>query len=198
MAVIIAIVIAYLLGSLSCSVILSKVLKTVDPRTEESGNAGATNVLRVLGKKEALVVLIGDIVKGLIAVWIGHLFNIHAFFLGLVAFAAVVGHIYPLYFKFKGGKGVATAVGATLGLSFVSGIVMAIVWVAVAFVTSFASLASMISVIVGVLMLVIFSQAAYFLPSLLIAALVIWKHKDNITRLQNKTEDKIDIKKIFS
>ncbi|EKD77850.1 MAG: hypothetical protein ACD_42C00153G0003 [uncultured bacterium] len=197
MAAIIAIVIAYLLGSLSTSIILSKVLKAPDPRTEGSGNAGATNILRTLGKKEALVVLVGDILKGLIAVLIGHALQVEGFMLGLVAFAAVVGHVFPLFFKFKGGKGVATSIGCVLGLSFISGIIMAVVWVAVAAIVGYASLASMVSVVVAIILLLIFSKTAYFIPSVLIAALVIWKHTDNIKRLQDKSEPKVDLKQVF-
>lgn len=192
MSALIAIVIAYLLGSLSSAIIVSKIFKTADPRTEGSGNAGATNVLRIAGKKQAALVMVGDILKGLIAVWIGHLFHIHAFWLGLVAFAAVVGHVFPVYFGFKGGKGVATAIGATLGLSLLPGILMAVAWGAVALVTRYSSLASIIAVILAPIFLLIFAKVAFFIPSALIAALIIWKHKDNIKRLQNKTETKIE------
>ncbi len=191
MTAIIAIVIAYLLGSLSTSIILSKVLKTADPRTQGSGNAGATNVLRILGKQQAIIVLIGDILKGAIAVWIGHLLHVRGFMLGIVGLAAVIGHVYPLYFKFKGGKGVATAIGVTLALSFISGILMAAAWLAVAFALRYSSLASLIAVILAPIFLLIFSHASYFIPSVLIALLIIWLHKENIDRLRNKTEGKI-------
>ncbi len=191
MLAIIAIVIAYLLGSVSCAIILSKVLKTPDPRTEGSGNAGATNVLRIAGKYQAALVLVGDALKGLVAVLIGHLFHVYGFMLGIVAFAAVLGHVYPLYFGFKGGKGVATAIGAVLGLSLISGILMAAAWGAIAFTMRYSSLASLVTVILAPIFLLIFSHASYFLPAVLIAALVVWKHKDNIKRLQNKTESKI-------
>ncbi|PIZ03933.1 MAG: acyl-phosphate glycerol 3-phosphate acyltransferase [Gammaproteobacteria bacterium CG_4_10_14_0_8_um_filter_38_16] len=192
MSALIAIVLAYLLGSLSSAIIISKILKTADPRTAGSGNAGATNMLRIAGKRQALLVMIADILKGLVAVWIGHLFHMHAFWLGLVAFAAVIGHIFPVYFGFKGGKGVATAIGATAGLSFLAGILMAAAWGAVALVTRYSSLASIIAVILAPIFLLIFAKAILFIPSALIAALIIWKHKDNIGRLQNKTETKIE------
>src|SRR3990167_5239321 len=191
MSALIAMIVAYLLGSLSASIIIAKILKTPDPRTAGSGNAGATNVLRLSGKKQAALVLIGDTFKGLVAVWIAHILHVVRLDLGLVAFAAVVGHIYPIYFNFKGGKGVATAVGAILGLSFISGVLMAASWAAIAFVTRYSSLASLISVILAPIFLIIFSQSPFFFPAILIAALVIWKHKDNIARLQNKTENKI-------
>lgn len=192
LSALIAIIIAYLLGSLSSAILVSKILKTPDPRTEGSGNAGATNVLRIAGKKEAAIVMAGDILKGLIAVWIGHLFHMHAFWLGLVALAAVAGHIFPLYFGFKGGKGVATAIGAVLGLSFISGIVMAAAWGVVAFITRYSSLASLIAIALAPILLLIFAKAAFFIPAVLIAALIAWKHKDNIDRLKNKTESKIE------
>lgn len=194
MAFIFALIIAYLLGSISCSIVLAKVNKTPDPRTAGSTNAGATNVLRTSGKKDALIVLVGDILKGLIAVLIGHFLHVFGFELGLVALAAVVGHIFPVFFGFKGGKGVATAIGTFLGLSVFSGILTAIVWVVVAFLTGYASLASIVSVILGMVFLTIFSLPAYFIPTLCIALLVIWKHKDNIERLKNKTESKIKFK----
>jgi len=193
MSTIIALIIAYLIGSLSGSIILSKIMKTPDPRTQGSGNAGATNVLRTLGKQRAFMVLAVDLIKGLLAIWIGYLFHLHHFFLGLVGLAAVLGHVFPLYFKFKGGKGVATTIGATLGLSFISGILIGAVWVAIALTLRYASLASLITVILAPVFLLIFSSAAYFIPFAMIAALIIWQHKDNIERLRNKTEDKISL-----
>lgn len=192
MSALIAMIIAYLLGSVSSAIIISKIFKTADPRTEGSGNAGATNILRLAGKKQAVMVLIVDLLKGLIAVWIGHLFHLHAFMLGIVALAAVVGHIYPLYFGFKGGKGVATAIGATVGLSFLCGILVAIIWGIVAFTMRYSSLASIIAIILIPIFLIIFAKAAFFIPGVLIAALIVWKHKENITKLQNKTESKIE------
>jgi glycerol-3-phosphate acyltransferase PlsY len=192
MSEIIAIIIAYLLGSISCAILIAKIYKTPDPRTEGSGNAGATNVLRIAGKQQAAMVLIGDMLKGLVAVLIGHLFGVQGFALGLVALAAVVGHIFPLYFGFKGGKGVATAIGAVMGLSVISGILMAAVWGAIAFTTRYSSLASIITVILAPVFLLIFAKAAFFIPLAATAALIVWKHKENIVRLQNKTESKIE------
>lgn len=194
MSAIIALVIAYLIGSLSTSIILAKVLKMPDPRTQGSGNAGATNVLRTAGKKEALIVLAGDGLKGLIAVWIAALlFHLPPMMLGMVALAAVVGHVFPVFFGFKGGKGVATAVGSVLGLNVLSGILMIACFAGIAFVTRYASLASLITVILAPIFLLFFGHGAYFIPTALIAALVIYKHKDNILRLKNNTESKIEL-----
>ena len=192
MSAIIAIVIAYLLGSVSCAIILAKFTNNIDPRELGSKNAGATNVLRTSGKKDAAIVLVGDMLKGLLAVWIAaFIFHAHGFALGLVGVAAVVGHIFPLYFGFKGGKGVATAISVALGLSFFSGLLVLIAWAAIAFITRYSSLASIVSVILMPVFLTIFSTAAYFIPTALIAALIIWKHKENIARLKSNTETKI-------
>lgn len=188
----IALAIAYLLGSISTAIIVSKIYKTADPRVEGSGNAGATNVLRIAGKKQAAIVLIGDVLKGLIAVWIAaHILQVKPFGLGLVALVAVVGHVFPLYHKFEGGKGVATAIGGVLALSFIAGILMIAVWVAIAFVTRFSSLASMAAVVLAPVFLLIFAKAAFFIPTALMAALIVWKHQENIVRLRTRTEEKI-------
>ncbi|MCH9769370.1 MAG: glycerol-3-phosphate 1-O-acyltransferase PlsY [Gammaproteobacteria bacterium] len=189
---IIFMIIAYLLGSLSMAIILSKYLKFPDPRNEGSGNAGATNVLRTVGKDKAIMVLIGDILKGLIAVLLARLFGVQGFMLGLVAFAAVIGHMYPVFFGFKGGKGVATAMGTIIVLSLWVGIVAAIVWVAIAFILRYASLASLIAAAAAPILMLIFGHMVYFIPVLLIAGAIFWKHKDNIRRLKTGTENKIN------
>lgn len=191
MLTIASIVLAYLLGSVSCAIIVSKIAKLPDPRTQGSGNAGATNVLRIGGKKQAAIVLIGDLLKGLIAIWIGYLLHVSGMKLGFVGLAAVIGHIFPVYFGFKGGKGVATALGVVFGLSLISGVLMAASWAAIAFTLRYSSLASLIAVILAPVFLVIFAKASYGIPVACIALLIIWKHKDNIVRLQNKTESKI-------
>lgn len=193
MASIIAIIVAYLLGSLSTSIILSKVMQFNDPRTEGSGNAGATNVLRNFGKNKAAMVLLGDVVKGLIAVMIGRMLGVQGFALALVAVAAVIGHVYPVFFGFKGGKGVATALGSILGLSFAVGLIAMIAWAAIAYITKYASLASLVAVVASPVMIIFLSRGAYFIPVLAIAALIVWQHWDNIQRLQSGTESKIQL-----
>ena len=107
---------AYLIGSISCSIILSKITGQADPRLHGSKNAGATNVLRTQGRKNAVVVLIGDMLKGVITVWGGQLLHLNPHLISWMAFAAILGHVFPIYFGFKGGKGVATALGALLVL----------------------------------------------------------------------------------
>ncbi len=194
MMTIIALIIAYLLGSLSSAIILSKIMKFQDPRSQGSGNPGATNVLRYAGRNQALMVLIGDALKGLIAVLIGHILGVHGVMLGLVALAAVLGHVFPLYFKFKGGKGVATGFGTLIMLSFWVAVVTAIIWAAVVFITRFVSLASLVAAAAAVIFAVIFGYSIYAFPIFLIAALLVWTHKDNIQRLLNKTESKVNLK----
>jgi acyl phosphate:glycerol-3-phosphate acyltransferase len=189
----ISIVIAYLLGSISCSILLAKYVKLPDPRDVGSGNAGTMNVLRTAGKNKAIVVLAGDALKGIIAVLIGRILGQQGFALGLVAFAAVVGHIYPVFFKFKGGKGVATALGSILLLNFWVGIIALIVWGIIAAVFRYASMASLASIVISPFLFLIFGYFSYFIPALLIAALIVWKHWANIQRLRNKTEPKIHL-----
>ena len=188
---IIVFAIAYLIGSLSTSILLAKVKGKSDPRSVGSGNAGATNVLRTSGKTDALIVLIGDVLKGVIAVWLAKAGGLQGFALGLAGFCCVLGHIFPVYFKFKGGKGVATALGVILCLSLWSGIIAAIVFAAIVFITRYVSLGSIIAAAASPFILAIFSHASYFFPALFIAVLIIWKHKANIDRLKSKTESKI-------
>ncbi len=188
---IISVVIAYLLGSLSSAILVAKIMNLPDPRSEGSSNPGATNMLRMHDKKVAGVVLAGDAIKGLIAVWIGHLFGANDFMLGLVAVAAVLGHIFPVFFRFKGGKGVATTIGALFGFSLLLGIVAVAIWAAVAYFFRYASLASL-AVAAAAPVLMLFTTAAATLPLLIITALIVWQHSANIERLKSGTETKLE------
>lgn len=194
MANVICVVIAYLLGSLQTSVLLSKILKFPDPRTQGSGNAGATNVLRTIGKNQALATLIGDVLKGFIAVMIARIFGVTGFFLALTAFAAVAGHVFPCFFQFRGGKGVATGIGGLLLLSPFIAILAIVLWLVIVFTTRYVSLASLIAAGATPILILIFSKTAYFIPILLMAGLIIWKHKENIQRLRAGTESKVNLK----
>lgn len=189
---IIAMVIAYLLGSVSTSIILSKYLKFPDPREVGSGNAGATNVLRTVGKTQGLYVLLGDALKGLLAIWIGMLFGVHGIMLGFVGVAAVIGHIFPVFFGFKGGKGVATMLGVVLGLSLWAGLLSAAVWAAVVFVTRYVSFASLCAAGAAFVLSLVFGKYYYAFPILIMGALVAWRHMENIERLRAGTESKIE------
>lgn len=191
MMTIISIIIAYLLGSVSSAIIVSKLAKLPDPRKGGSGNPGASNVLRLSGKSYAALVLLGDALKGFIAVLIGMILGVHLFWLAFVALAAVIGHMYPVFFGFKGGKGVATAIGSYFAISLPLGIVGVGVWVVMAFIFRYASLASLTAcIIVPFVDLVI--HPACFVGLALIAAMVVYRHMSNIDRLRNGTEDKLD------
>ncbi|OGO89899.1 MAG: acyl-phosphate glycerol 3-phosphate acyltransferase [Coxiella sp. RIFCSPHIGHO2_12_FULL_42_15] len=191
MGFIVSVVIAYLLGSISCAILVAKFLNLPDPRTQGSGNAGATNMLRTSGTKAGIMVLIGDVLKGIIAIVIGYLFHVKGFGLGLVGLAAVIGHIFPLFFKFKGGKGVATAAGALLAISFWTFIFVLISWGIVLFITRFVSLASIIAGLAAPIYLLIGGNYVFFVPFALVSALIIWKHSSNIQRLRAGTEGKV-------
>ncbi|HVV68334.1 MAG TPA: glycerol-3-phosphate 1-O-acyltransferase PlsY [Gammaproteobacteria bacterium] len=188
---IIFIIIAYLVGSLSSAILVCKAMSLPDPRTEGSGNAGATNVLRIAGKLPAILTLVGDLLKGFLPVLIAYLLGAWGFMLALVALAAVVGHIFPLFFKFQGGKGVATLFGGMLVLSFPIALISLIVWIVVVAISRYISLASLVAVVLGTL-LVLFFHTVYFLPILIAAILIIWRHMENIQRLKAGTENKFN------
>lgn len=183
---------AYLVGSLSSAIFVCRFMHLPDPRTQGSKNPGATNVLRIGGKTPALITLGGDVLKGTIPVLLAHLFGISGFFLGLVAIAAFIGHLFPVFFGFEGGKGVATALGGLLGLSLFAALIAVVIWIAVAAITRYSSLAALIAAVCAPFLVLFFSQASYFLPVLLMSGLLIWRHWGNILRLRAGTETKIN------
>lgn len=193
---ILSVIIAYLLGSIQVSVILSKLFKFPDPRSRGSHSAGATNVLRTAGKNQALITLIGDVLKGVFAVLIAIILHAIPFFWACAALAAVAGHIFPCFFHFRGGKGVATGLGGLLMLSPFIAILLAVIWLIVVLGTRYISLGSLITAAASPILILIFSseRTAYFIPILVMACLIIWKHKDNIKRLRSGTESKVTLK----
>jgi len=188
---IIFLAIGYVVGSLSSAIIVCKLLGLPDPRTTGSQNPGTTNVLRLGGKVPAAITLVGDIFKGILPVMLAKAFGIHGVMLGLIGVAALIGHIYPVFFGFKGGKGVATALGACIGLSLGLGVAMLVTWLIVAVVFRYSSLAALIAAVLAPIYAAIFTQWGYFLPVLIITAILIWRHLDNIKRLRAGTETKI-------
>jgi glycerol-3-phosphate acyltransferase PlsY len=189
------IIFAYLMGSVCSAIIVCRLFSLPDPRTQGSKNPGASNVLRLAGKQYAAYVIVGDVLKGAIPVLLAKYVHVSVPALGFMALAAVVGHIYPIFFGFKGGKGVATAIGALLGLNFVFGTLVAATWIILVNVTRYASLASIASVALAPLYsLFIVRGPDLFPPLLIIAILVIYKHRGNITRLMEGTEPKIQLK----
>lgn len=184
-------VIAYLIGSLSSAIIVCKFLNLPDPRMQGSMNPGATNVLRIGGKTPALITLAGDMLKGFIPVFIGHLIGISGVFLGLIAIAAFLGHIYPVFFKFQGGKGVATSAGAILALSPIVGVAAIVSWLLVAVIFRYSSLAALVAAIAAPILMLLLGDKTYFLSTLIIAVMLIGKHWDNIQRLRSGSEGKM-------
>ncbi|GAK84662.1 acyl-phosphate:glycerol-3-phosphate O-acyltransferase PlsY [Vibrio ponticus] len=140
---------AYLLGSISSAVLICRVLRLPDPRNVGSNNPGATNVLRIGGRKAAVSVLLCDMLKGTIPVWSGYYLGIDPLMLGLAAIAACLGHMYPLFFHFKGGKGVATALGAIapIGLDLTAMVIAT--WIVVAFIFRYSSFAALVTVLLA-------------------------------------------------
>ncbi len=187
----IALVVAYLLGSVSSSILVSKIFKTPDPREEGSGNPGTTNMLRLAGKKPALYTLLGDVLKGVVAILIARwILGQIGFNLGLVAVAVYIGHVFPVFHKFKGGKGVATGFGAMLALSPLVGAIVIVVWGATAAIFRYSSLAALVAYLVAPFLMLFLSSPAYFIGFAVIAVLVFWRHQGNIQRLRARTETK--------
>lgn len=187
-----AILLAYFIGSLSSAIIVSRMFDLPDPREEGSKNPGATNVLRLGGKKFAAVVLVFDVLKGLLPVLCAYYAGIEVSTLGYVGLASVIGHMYPIYYRFHGGKGVATTIGAYLGLHLFVGLSVAAIWLIVSHFYRYSSLASLISITLAPIVgLIIAPNPGYFVPMLVIVVLVIFKHRENIQRLLDGTEPKI-------
>ena len=182
---------AYLIGSISCAIILSKLFGLNDPRQVGSGNPGATNVLRSGNKTAAAMTLIGDMLKGLIPVLIARFFTDDTIILASTALGAFLGHLYPIYYRFKGGKGVATLFGVFLGINPVIFVVMATVWLAIAKVFKMSSLASLCAGGSALLMSLFQPSIPLLGATFAIIALLFWKHRENIERLRAGTESKI-------
>ena len=189
-----AAVLAYLIGSLSFAVIVSRALGLPDPHSYGSGNPGATNVLRSGSKKAALLTLLGDTLKGVAAVLLAKAFatqfGITVNGVALVAVTVFLGHLFPVFFGFKGGKGVATAAGVLWALDWRVGLGLTAIWALVFAVTRVSSLSALIgSAAAPVLGYVFFGNGAVFYATLVMAALLFWRHKDNIRRLATGEEE---------
>ncbi len=182
----------YLIGSISTAIIVCKLMRLEDPRTQGSGNPGATNVLRVGGKVPAAITLIGDAAKGFVPVFAAQALAIDPLYVGLTALAAVLGHLFPVFFQFKGGKGVATGFGAIFGIYWLVGLLTVASWLAVSLAFRYSSLAALVSLALLPLYLWITTRSmALVVCGLAIAVLVFWRHKANISRLIKGTEPKI-------
>jgi glycerol-3-phosphate acyltransferase PlsY len=188
---------AYVLGSVSFAVIVSKLMGIQDPRTYGSGNPGATNVLRSGKKLAAALTLLGDGLKGLLAVWvakhIGPQYGVDVAGVAWVALAVIVGHMWPMFFNLKGGKGVATAIGVMFGLNPVVGLLVVVTWLLVAAVFRYSSLAAMVALGMSPL------YGAFLMPrgnpelgiTMVIGLLVFYRHRGNLIKLLTHQEKKI-------
>jgi acyl phosphate:glycerol-3-phosphate acyltransferase len=183
---------AYLLGSLSSAILVSRLMGLPDPRTQGSNNPGATNVLRIGGKKAAALTLFGDGLKGFVPVIIGHQLGVTPLVLGLTGLAAFLGHLYPLFFSFKGGKGVATALGVQFGISWHIGAAVAAIWLLVAFGLKISSLAALTAMALAPLAVWLFwPDPALIVIQVIITAMLFWRHRSNIRDLLTGKEGKI-------
>ncbi|HED19834.1 MAG TPA: glycerol-3-phosphate 1-O-acyltransferase [Gammaproteobacteria bacterium] len=182
----------YLLGSLSSAIIICHLLGLPDPRGQGSGNPGATNVLRIGGKKAAAATLIGDMLKGLIPVLIAKLLGADLAIQAAVAVAAFLGHLYPLFFGFRGGKGVATALGVLLGIHWPVGLLTIATWLVIAKVFKISSLAALLAILVTPLYVWwLIPSESLLIAILFMGTLLFWRHRSNIKGLLAGTEGKI-------
>ena len=201
-------IIAYCIGSISSSVIISKKMAGFDVRERGSGNAGSTNVLRTVGKKAALLTLVCDIMKGVVAILISIIIGLiakdanKAILLEIAGLLVVVGHTFPVFFKFKGGKGVATSLGVLLMTNWKIGLICLIFALALMITTKMVSLGSIsAAVLFAVLTLfiregyIIQYSGTYVIYAILLAALVIFNHRSNLKRIMSGTENKLDFSK---
>ena len=193
MSILIAIVLSYLLGSIMFSLIIGKMLKGVDIRKHGSGNAGATNTLRVLGVVPAIIVFALDISKGIAAVWIGEwLTDGNQWATVGCGLAAIVGHNWPIFFKFRGGKGIATTIGVVAVLSFVPAACAGVIAIAAVIITRYVSLGSLIFTALMPLSALIFKEPIEIIAAMLvILVFAFYRHRSNIVRLVRGEENKL-------
>ena len=200
-----ATVLAYLLGSLSFAVIVSRLMGLKDPRSYGSNNPGATNVLRSGNKKAAIATLLLDALKGWLPVvlvkWFGSDYGLNDGTVAAVAFAAFLGHLFPIFFKFQGGKGVATAAGALLGIDWLLGLVVLATWLIVAYFTRYSSAASMVSAALAPLYYLLgdrgpwYAERSVLLSIFMIGLLLVIRHRENINKLMLGKESKLNFAK---
>jgi glycerol-3-phosphate acyltransferase PlsY len=187
---------AYLIGSISSAIIVCRLMGLSDPRSEGSNNPGATNVLRIGGKKAAAITLLGDMLKGVLPVAAGHLLDVSTLTFALAAMAAFLGHLYPVFFGFKGGKGVATALGTQFGLHWGIGLAVAGIWLFMAKVVKISSLSALVSMALApVIIYWIWPTDELIVMQIIMSIILFWRHKSNIQRLISGEESLIGKKK---
>lgn len=196
---------AYLLGSLSFAVIVSRLMGLSDPRSYGSKNPGATNVLRSGSKVAALITLLLDALKGwlpvALVVWYGERFGLQEGTVALVGLAAFLGHLYPVFFRFQGGKGVATALGVLFGVDWLLGLAAALTWLIIAFFFRYSSLASLVAAVFAPVYYLFGNGLAWYADKRIalalgaMALLLFWRHRENIGRLAQGKESRLGSKK---
>ncbi|MBO9129059.1 glycerol-3-phosphate 1-O-acyltransferase PlsY [Bacillus sp. 165] len=185
----ILLIVAYLLGSIPFALVVGKIGYGIDIRKHGSGNLGGTNTFRTLGKKAGFIVTIADILKGTLATLLPLIFGLdqHPLLFGLLA---VIGHVYPIFAGFKGGKAVATSAGVLLGYTPLIFLLLLAVFLSLLFTTKYVSLSSMITAIVAFIAALFTRDLPFIIAMTFLAAFVIYRHRANITRIINKTEPK--------
>jgi acyl phosphate:glycerol-3-phosphate acyltransferase len=191
---------AYLVGSISFAVVVSRAMGLADPRSYGSGNPGATNVLRTGNKLAAILTLLGDAFKGWLPVWLvvhfGARFGLDSTAIALAAIAVFLGHLYPVFFRFQGGKGVATAAGVLLAIHPALGVATLLTWLIIAFFFRYSSLAALVAAVFAPFFQVfLFGPGRISLAVAAMSALLIWRHRGNISKLLNGQESRIGDKK---
>lgn len=186
----------YLVGSISSAIITCKLMGLKDPRSVGSHNPGATNVLRHGGKKAAIITLIGDMIKGWAPVTAVTLIEPAAAAVAVTGLGAFLGHIYPVYYGLKGGKGVATYFGALVGFNWITGIAALLIWLLTALMTRISSLSALVSAMLAPLILWQISQSVPLSLTLALMSIVLyWRHRSNIQNMLQGKEHKIGVKK---
>ncbi|WP_435275081.1 glycerol-3-phosphate 1-O-acyltransferase PlsY [Psychrobium sp. nBUS_13] len=184
------VIVAYLAGSLSSAVIVARAYKLPDPRTHGSNNPGATNMLRIGGTTPAVLVLVADVLKGTIPVWCSYFLGLPPIALGIIAIAACLGHIFPIFFEFKGGKGVATALGAIFPIGADLGGYLIACWFVLLLLTGYSSLAAICAAFLTPIF-TYYIKPEYTIPVAMLCALIIIRHQPNIRRLLAGKEPKV-------
>ena len=185
-------VFAYLLGSVSSAIVIARLFGLTDPRQVGSGNPGATNILRYGGKKAAALTLAGDVLKGVIPVLAAHALGAAPLILALMLLAAFLGHVFPVFHGFKGGKGVATAAGALIALNGWVGLALIVTWLVMAFTTRYSSLSAIATTLVSPLYVWWFTREPLLIAATAVmGVMLLWRHRSNIQKLIAGTETKI-------
>ena len=184
------IVVAYLLGSIAFGIVVSKIFGLPDPRTVGSGNPGATNVLRSGKKLAAALTLLGDVLKGWLPVWLALQSDMLMWVVACVSLSVFIGHLYPIFYKFKGGKGVATALGVMLAISPLLGLAAMLTWIVVFAISRYSSLAAIIAAALAPIYAWVLLSAYkdYVIAVIVMSLLLIWRHRTNIQKLLAGTE----------